>query len=155
MEISNNTNSILNSNLNTNSSVSEEQKDRFDIFLENQEKDKAENEKTQELLKDIEHVARTGFTQEELELIKKILEEIQKQKAQNGQTPENMEDYLESLKFDLQQAIYEATGKKVDIEKSALEEMISSQNSISNEIFAKPTTDEELRLQDKLKKEFV
>ena len=33
MEISNNTNSILNSNLNTNSSVSEEQKDRFDIFL--------------------------------------------------------------------------------------------------------------------------
>ena len=38
MEILNNTNSILNSNLNTNSSVSEEQKDRFDIFLENQEK---------------------------------------------------------------------------------------------------------------------
>ena len=33
MEISNNTNSILNSNLNTNSSVSEEQKDRFDIFF--------------------------------------------------------------------------------------------------------------------------
>lgn len=45
MEISNNTNSILNSNLNTNSSVSEEQKDRFDIFLENQEKDKAEKKR--------------------------------------------------------------------------------------------------------------
>ena len=50
MEISNNTNSILNSNLNTNSSVSEEQKDRFDIFLENQEKDKAEKKETTELL---------------------------------------------------------------------------------------------------------
>ena len=49
MEISNNTNSILNSNLNTNSSVSEEQKDRFDIFLENQEKDKAEKKETTEL----------------------------------------------------------------------------------------------------------
>ena len=38
MEISNNTNSILNSNLNTNSSVSEEQKIGLIFFLENQEK---------------------------------------------------------------------------------------------------------------------
>ena len=54
MEISNNTNSILNSNLNTNSSVSEEQKDRFDIYLENQEKDKDEKKASTELLGELE-----------------------------------------------------------------------------------------------------
>ena len=79
MEISNNTNSILNSNLNTNSSVSEEQKDKFDIFLENQEKDKAEKKETTELLGDLEFVSKTGFTKEELERIKELLEELQKQ----------------------------------------------------------------------------
>ena len=64
MEISNNTNSILNSNLNTNSSLSEEQKDRFDIFLENQEKDKAEKKERSELLGDLEFVSKTGFTKD-------------------------------------------------------------------------------------------
>ena len=85
MEISNNTNSILNSNLNTNSSVSEEQNDKFDIFLENQEKDKAEKRETTELLGDLEFVSKTGFTKEELERIKELLEELQKQRAESGQ----------------------------------------------------------------------
>ncbi len=91
MEISNNTNSILNSNLNTNSSVSEEQKDRFDIFLENQEKDKAEKKETTELLGDLEFVSKTGFTKEELERIKEILEELQKQEP-------NQDKHLLALK---------------------------------------------------------
>lgn len=112
MEISNNTNSILNSNPNTNSSVTEEQKDRFDIFLENQEKDKAEKKERSELLGDLEFVSKTGFTKEELERIKELLEELQKQRAESGQAPLSPEEYIQALKQDLQTAIYEVTGKK-------------------------------------------
>ena len=121
MEISNNTNSILNSNLNTNSSVSEEQKDRFDIFLENQEKDKAEKKERSELLGDLEFVSKTGFTKEELARIKELLEELQKQRAESGQAPLSPEEYIQALKQDLQTAIYEVTGKKVDLDNETIQ----------------------------------
>lgn len=152
MEISNNTNSILNSNPNTKSSVSEEQKDRFDIFLENQEKDKAEKKETTELLGDLEFVSKTGFTKEELARIKELLEELQKQRAESGQAPLSPEEYIQALKQDLQTAIYEVTGKKVDLDNETIQNIMNLQKSGGNETFVKPTTDEELRLVDEFKK---
>ena len=155
MEISNNTNSILNSNLNTNISTNEEQKDRFDIFLENREKQIAEKQKTKLLLEDLDFVAKTGFTKEQLDAIKELLEKLQKQRAELGQAPLNPEEYIQALKQDLQTAIYEITGKKVDLDNEALQAVMNLQNNISNESFVKPTTHEELKLQDRLKKELV
>lgn len=155
MEISNNTNSILNSNLNTNISTNEEQKDRFDIFLENREKQIAEKQKTKLLLEDLDFVAKTGFTKEQLEAIKELLEKLQKQRAELEQAPLSPEEYIQALKQDLQTAIYEITGKKVDLDNEALQTVMNLQNNISNESFVKPTTHEELKLQDRLKKELV
>ena len=152
MEISNNTNSILNSNLNTNSSVSEEQKDRFDIFLENQEKDKAEKKERSQLLGDLEFVSKTGFTKEELARIKELLEELQKQRAESGQAPLSPEEYIQALKQDLQTAIYEVTGKKVDLDNETIEEdadtLVIKGNKKTNKVNVPSAFVQELDLKD-------
>ncbi len=122
------------------------------FFLENQEKDKAEKKERSELLGDLEFVSKTGFTKEELARIKELLEELQKQRAESGQAPLSPEEYIQALKQDLQTAIYEVTGKKVDLDNETIQNIMNLQKSGGNETFVKPTTDEELRLVDEFKK---
>ena len=97
------------------------------FFLENQEKDKAEKKERSELLGDLEFVSKTGFTKEELARIKELLEELQKQRAESGQAPLSPEEYIQALKQDLQTAIYEVTGKKVDLDNETIQNIMNLQ----------------------------
>ena len=93
-----------------------------------------------------------NFTKEELARIKELLEELQKQRAESGQAPLSPEEYIQALKQDVQTAIYEVTGKKVDLDNETIQNIMNLQKSGGNETFVKPTTDEELRLVDEFKK---
>lgn len=154
MQISNNSNSISSSDLYDISANTKQNKDRFDIFMENRDKEKTENKKRESILEDIQSIAKTGFTKDELELIKQKLEEIQKKRAESGYTAQSVEEALANEKADLQQAIYEATGKTVNLDDNNLNNPINSQENQTSSL-NKTTTDEELRLVDKLKKESV
>ncbi|MDN5088077.1 hypothetical protein [Aliarcobacter butzleri] len=155
MQISNTT-SILGTtsqnnsiNIDENSSSSNE----FGVLLENKtnEQKKTEEESLRkQLLDELNFVAKTGFTKDELERIKKILEELAKQRAESGQTAQTPEEYIKNLKADLQYAVEKVTGKKMDFNEDMLNNFVNSQNS-SNQVLATTSTDEELRLIGDLK----
>ncbi|RBQ31284.1 hypothetical protein CRU92_07410 [Arcobacter sp. FW59] len=144
MEILNNTSSII-SNTNSENISSEivEKKDSFDIFMENREKEKSKQKETEELLEDLDFVAKTGFTKEQLEAIRQKLEELQKARVESGHTPKNIEEVLANQKADLQAAIYEVTGKNVNLDEETISNFMKEQNG--NE-FKSISTDESLRL---------
>ena len=136
-------------NINENSSSSNE----FGALLENKteaQKKQEEQSLRKELLDELNFVAKTGFTKEELEKIKKILEELAKQRAESGQTTQTPEEYIKNLKADLQYAVEKVTGKKMDFNEDMLNSFVNSQNS-SSQVLATTSTDEELRLIGDLK----
>ncbi|MCG3658636.1 hypothetical protein [Aliarcobacter butzleri] len=136
-------------NIDENSSSSNE----FGVLLENKtnEQKKTEEESLRkQLLDELNFVAKTGFTKEELEEIKKILEELAKQRAESGQTAQTPEEYIKNLKADLQYAVEKVTGKKMNFNEDMLNNFVNSQNS-SNQVLATTSTDEELRLIGDLK----
>lgn len=156
MEISINNISSVNSNItlnyeNMDSVTKEKEKDVFDLFLEKLEIKKTEEKEQEALLENLDSVAKTGFTKDELELIKQIFEELQKHRAESTQTSKNPEDYIKDLQNDLQTAIFKATGKQVKLDKDFVNSFLNQQNN-STELLAKPTIDEELRLLYNLKK---
>lgn len=124
----------------------------FSSLLEtktDEQKKLEEKNLTKKLLEDLESVAKTGFTKDELEAIRKILDELAKQRAQSGQTAQTPEEYIKNLKADLQYAIEKVTGKKMDFNEDMLNSFVNSQNS-STELLA-TSTDENLRLIEELK----
>ncbi|MDN5069246.1 hypothetical protein [Aliarcobacter butzleri] len=136
-------------NIDENSSSSNE----FGVLLENktnEEKKTEEESLRKQLLDELNFVAKTGFTKDELERIKKILEELAKQRAESGQTAQTPEEYIKNLKADLQYAVEKVTGKKMDFNEDMLNNFVNSQNS-SNQVLATTSTDEELRLIGDLK----
>lgn len=136
-------------NIDENSSSSNE----FGVLLENKtnEQKKTEEESLRkQLLDELNFVAKTGFTKDELERIKKILEELAKQRAESGQTAQTPEEYIKNLKADLQYAVEKVTGKKMDFNEDMLNNFVNSQNS-SSQVLATTSTDEELRLIGDLK----
>ncbi|MCT7567759.1 hypothetical protein [Aliarcobacter butzleri] len=136
-------------NIDENSSSSNE----FGVLLENKtnEQKKTEEESLRkQLLDELNFVAKTGFTKDELERIKKILEELAKQRAESKQTAQTPEEYIKNLKADLQYAVEKVTGKKMDFNEDMLNNFVNSQNS-SNQVSATTSTDEELRLIGDLK----
>ncbi|MDK2041586.1 hypothetical protein [Aliarcobacter butzleri] len=136
-------------NIDENSSSSNE----FGVLLENKtnEQKKTEEESLRkQLLDELNFVAKTGFTKDELERIKKILEELAKQRAESRQTAQTPEEYIKNLKADLQYAVEKVTGKKMDFNEDMLNNFVNSQNS-SSQVSATTSTDEELRLIGDLK----
>ncbi|WP_157278846.1 hypothetical protein [Aliarcobacter butzleri] len=136
-------------NIDENSSSSNE----FGVLLENKTKEQKKTEEEslrKQLLDELNFVAKTGFTKEELEEIKKILEELAKQRAESGQTAQTPEEYIKNLKADLQYAVEKVTGKRMDFNEDMLNNFVNSQNS-SNGLLATTSTDEELRLIGDLK----
>lgn len=136
-------------NIDENSSSSNE----FGVLLENktnEEKKTEEESLRKQLLDELNFVAKTGFTKDELERIKKILEELAKQRAESGQTAQTPEEYIKNLKADLQYAVEKVTGKKMDFNEDMLNNFVNSQNS-SSQVLATTSTDEELRLIGDLK----
>ncbi|RZV14449.1 hypothetical protein D3M61_04195 [Aliarcobacter butzleri] len=136
-------------NIDENSSSSNE----FGVLLENKTKEQKKTEEEslrKQLLDELNFVAKTGFTKEELEEIKKILEELAKQRAESGQTAQAPEEYIKNLKADLQYAVEKVTGKKMDFNEDMLNNFVNSQNS-SSQVLATTSTDEELRLIGDLK----
>ncbi|MCG3652045.1 hypothetical protein L5F32_07140 [Aliarcobacter butzleri] len=136
-------------NIDENSSSSNE----FGVLLENKtnEQKKTEEESLRkQLLDELNFVAKTGFTKDELERIKKILEELAKQRAESRQTAQTPEEYIKNLKADLQYAVEKVTGKKMDFNEDMLNNFVNSQNS-SSQVLATTSTDEELRLIGDLK----
>ncbi|WP_152020931.1 hypothetical protein [Aliarcobacter butzleri] len=136
-------------NIDENSSSSNE----FGVLLENKtnEQKKTEEESLRkQLLDELNFVAKTGFTKDELERIKKILEELAKQRAESRQTAQTPEEYIKNLKADLQYAVEKVTGKKMDFNEDMLNNFVNSQNS-SSQVLATASTDEELRLIGDLK----
>ncbi|MDH1976167.1 hypothetical protein [Aliarcobacter butzleri] len=136
-------------NIDENSSSSNE----FGVLLENKtnEQKKTEEESLRkQLLDELNFVAKTGFTKDELERIKKILEELAKQRAESRQTAQTPEEYIKNLKADLQYAVEKVTGKKMNFNEDMLNNFVNSQNS-SNQVLATTSTDEELRLIGDLK----
>ncbi|KLE02263.1 hypothetical protein [Aliarcobacter butzleri] len=136
-------------NIDENSSSSNE----FSVLLENKTKEQKKTEEEslrKQLLDELNFVAKTGFTKEELEEIKKILEELAKQRAESRQTAQTPEEYIKNLKADLQYAVEKVTGKKMDFNEDMLNNFVNSQNS-SNQVLATTSTDEELRLIGDLK----
>lgn len=136
-------------NIDENSSSSND----FGVLLENKtnEQKKTEEESLRkQLLDELNFVAKTGFTKDELERIKKILEELAKQRAESGQTAQTPEEYIKNLKADLQYAVEKVTGKKMDFNEDMLNNFVNSQNS-SSQVLATASTDEELRLIGDLK----
>ncbi|WP_157352026.1 hypothetical protein [Aliarcobacter butzleri] len=136
-------------NMDENSSSSNE----FGVLLENKTKEQKKTEEEslrKQLLDELNFVAKTGFTKEELEEIKKILEELAKQRAESGQTAQTPEEYIKNLKADLQYAVEKVTGKKMDFNEDMLNNFVNSQNS-SSQVLATTSTDEELRLIGDLK----
>ncbi|MFW3412057.1 hypothetical protein ACN9J3_04910 [Aliarcobacter butzleri] len=136
-------------NIDENSSSSNE----FGVLLENKtnEQKKTEEESLRkQLLDELNFVAKTGFTKDELERIKKILEELAKKRAESRQTAQTPEEYIKNLKADLQYAVEKVTGKKMDFNEDMLNNFVNSQNS-SSQVLATTSTDEELRLIGDLK----
>ncbi|ABV67518.1 hypothetical protein Abu_1261 [Aliarcobacter butzleri RM4018] len=136
-------------NIDENSSSSNE----FGVLLENKTKEQKKTEEEslrKQLLDELNFVAKTGFTKEELEEIKKILEELAKQRAESGQTAQTPEEYIKNLKADLQYAVEKVTGKRMDFNEDMLSNFVNSQNS-SSQVLATTSTDEELRLIGDLK----
>lgn len=136
-------------NIDENSSSSNE----FGVLLENKTKEQKKTEEEslrKQLLDELNFVAKTGFTKEELEEIKKILEELAKQRAESGQTAQTPEEYIKNLKADLQYAVEKVTGKKMNFNEDMLNNFVNSQNS-SSQVLATTSTDEELRLIGDLK----
>ncbi|MFW2567942.1 hypothetical protein [Aliarcobacter butzleri] len=136
-------------NIDENSSSNNE----FGVLLENKteaQKKLEEQSLRKQLLDELNFVAKTGFTKEELEEIKKILEELAKQRAESGQTAQTPEEYIKNLKADLQYAVEKVTGKKMNFNEDMLNNFVNSQNS-SNQVLATTSTDEELRLIGDLK----
>ncbi|WP_418180982.1 hypothetical protein ACNSOL_03545 [Aliarcobacter lanthieri] len=149
MQISNNQNSVLVSDLyDINSTNTNDNKDSFDIFMENREKEKAKQQERENILEDLDFVAKTGFTKEQLEAIRQKLEELQKQRAESGRVPQSIEEVLANQKADLQAAIYEVTGKTVNVDKESIESFIKGQNTTE---FKSISTDDSLRLVDEFK----
>jgi len=148
MEISNN---ILLSDINSKDIRFKyaKEKDRFDEFMENQEKEKAQKKETEKLLEDLNYVAKTGFTKQELEAIQRKFEELQEKRAKNGYTPKNMKEALAIQKANLEQAIYEVTGKKVSLDEENLQSWLQGQN---RDKFESISTNENLSLLAKTKK---
>ncbi|WP_193210312.1 hypothetical protein [Aliarcobacter butzleri] len=106
-------------NIDENSSSSNE----FGVLLENKTKEQKKTEEEslrKQLLDELNFVAKTGFTKEELEEIKKILEELAKQRAESGQTAQTPEEYIKNLKADLQYAVEKVTGKRMDFNEDML-----------------------------------
>ncbi|MCT7572744.1 hypothetical protein [Aliarcobacter butzleri] len=151
-----NTTSILGTTSQNSTSKLEEDTSRsneFGVLLENkteEQKKLEEKQLTKQLLEDLESVAKTGFTKDELEEIKKILEELAKQRAESGQTAQTPEEYIKNLKADLQYAVEKVTGKRMDFNEDMLNNFVNSQNS-SSQVLATTSTDEELRLIGDLK----
>ncbi|MCT7566513.1 hypothetical protein N5T96_09215 [Aliarcobacter butzleri] len=151
-----NTTSILGTTSQNSTSKLEEDTSRsneFGVLLENKTKEQKkleEKQLTKQLLEDLESVAKTGFTKDELEEIKKILEELAKQRAESGQTAQTPEEYIKNLKADLQYAVEKVTGKRMDFNEDMLNNFVNSQNS-SSQVLATTSTDEELRLIGDLK----
>lgn len=136
-------------NIDENSSSSND----FGVLLENKtnEQKKTEEESLRkQLLDELNFVAKTGFTKDELERIKEILEELAKQRAESRQTAQTPEEYIKNLKADLQYAVEKVTGKKMDFNEDMLNNFVNSQNS-SSQVLATASTDEELRLIGDLK----
>ncbi|WP_323659800.1 hypothetical protein [Aliarcobacter butzleri] len=136
-------------NIDENSSSSNE----FGVLLENKtnEQKKTEEESLRkQLLDELNFVAKTGFTKDELERIKEILEELAKKRAESRQTAQTPEEYIKNLKSDLQYAVEKVTGKKMDFNEDMLNNFVNSQNS-SSQVLATTSTDEELRLIGDLK----
>lgn len=136
-------------NIDENSSSSNE----FGVLLENKTKEQKKTEEEslrKQLLDELNFVAKTGFTKEELEEIKKILEELAKQRAESGQTAQTPEEYIKNLKADLQYAVEKVTGKRMDFNEDMLSNFVNSQNT-SSQVLATTSTDEELRLIGDLK----
>ncbi|MFW2524498.1 hypothetical protein ACN5O8_02100 [Aliarcobacter butzleri] len=136
-------------NIDENSSSSNE----FGVLLENKTKEQKKTEEEslrKQLLDELNFVAKTGFTKEELEEIKKILEELAKQRAESGQTAQTPEEYIKNLKADLQYAVEKVTGKRMDFNEDMLNNFVNSQNS-SSQVLTTTSTDEELRLIGDLK----
>jgi len=125
------------------------EKDRFDEFMENEDKKKAEQKQTKKLLEDLDSVAKTGFTKDELEAIRKKLEELQQKRAQSGYNSQRLKEALENQKADLVQAIYEVTGKKVNLSENSFESFIQEQNKDG---FQSISTNESLKLLAKTKR---
>ncbi|MDN5087201.1 hypothetical protein [Aliarcobacter butzleri] len=136
-------------NIDENSSSSNE----FGVLLENKTKEQKKTEEEslrKQLLDELNFVAKTGFTKEELEEIKKILEELAKQRAESRQIAQTPEEYIKNLKADLQYAVEKVTGKRMDFNEDMLNNFFNSQNS-SSQVLATTSTDEELRLIGDLK----
>ncbi|MFW3345126.1 hypothetical protein ACN9K5_03510 [Aliarcobacter butzleri] len=136
-------------NIDENSSSSNE----FGVLLENKTKEQKKTEEEslrKQLLDELNFVAKTGFTKEELEEIKKILEELANQRAESGQTAQTPEEYIKNLKADLQYAVEKVTGKRMDFNEDMLNNFVNSQNS-SSQVLTTTSTDEELRLIGDLK----
>ena len=155
MQIGNTTSILGTTSQNSTSKLEEDTStsNEFGVLLENkteEQKKLEEKQLTKQLLEDLESVAKTGFTKDELEEIKKILEELAKQRADSGQTAQTPEEYIKNLKADLQYAVEKVTGKKMDFNEDMLNNFVNSQNS-SNQVLATTSTDEELRLIGDLK----
>ncbi|MCT7912376.1 hypothetical protein N5912_11120 [Arcobacter lacus] len=155
MQIGNTTSILGTTSQNSTSKLEEDTStsNEFGVLLENKteaQKKLEEQSLRKQLLEDLESVAKTGFTKDELEKIKKILEELAKQRAESGQIAQTPEEYIRNLKADLQYAIEKVTGKKMDFSEDMLNNFVNSQNS-SNGLLATTSTDEELRLIDELK----
>lgn len=136
-------------NIDKNSSSSNE----FGVLLENKTNEQKRTEEEslrKQLLDELNFVAKTGFTKDELERIKKILEELAKKRAESRQTAQTPEEYIKNLKADLQYAVEKVTGKKMDFNEDMLNNFVNSQNS-SSQVLATTSTDEELRLIGDLK----
>ncbi|WP_151949364.1 hypothetical protein [Aliarcobacter butzleri] len=136
-------------NIDENSSSSNE----FGVLLENKteaQKKLEEQSLRKQLLDELNFVAKTGFTKDELERIKEILEELAKKRAESRQTVQTPEEYIKNLKSDLQYAVEKVTGKKMDFNEDMLNNFVNSQNS-SSQVLATTSTDEELRLIGDLK----
>ena len=155
MQIGNTTSILGTTSQNSTSKLEEDTStsNEFGVLLENkteEQKKLEEKQLTKQLLEDLESVAKTGFTKEELEEIKKILEELAKQRAESGQTAQTPEEYIKNLKADLQYAVEKVTGKRMDFNEDMLNNFVNSQNS-SSQVLATTSTDEELRLIGDLK----
>jgi len=83
---------------------------------------------TEKLLEDLNSIAKTGFTKQELEDIKKKFEELQQKRAKNGYAPQNIKEALKMQKANLEQAIYEVIGKKVNLDEENLQSWVQGQN---------------------------
>ncbi|WP_323586270.1 hypothetical protein [Aliarcobacter butzleri] len=155
MQIGNTTSILGTTSQNSSINIDEDSSssNEFGVLLENKteaQKKLEEQSLRKQLLEDLESVAKTGFTKDELEAIRKILDELAKKRAESGQTAQTPEEYIKNLKADLQYAVEKVTGKRMDFNEDMLNNFVNSQNS-SSQVLATTSTDEELRLIGDLK----